>query len=230
MAPTKRKVDYGYINCIRCGERTKRTGPSQKFCKPCWIEHRKETVGQTFIGLLPRPCNDCGRIIENPKAPSHRYCDECIKLREAEQNRQTATKWRRKHGCVPVGTPTICEICDEEFPYSSGPQKYCSKCRKIYNQYQYKQNHRFQPYRELTIFRDKRKCQVCGSSENLHVHHIDKRGIGHPHPNHSLDNLITLCRTCHAGVHWDKIECPTPIKTDEGWDVKWQKVTQQVGC
>lgn len=228
MSPTKKKNDYGYINCVRCGERIKRTGPSQKYCKPCWIEHRKETVGQTFIGLSPRPCSDCGEMIKQPTNACQHYCSECIKLRDAERNREYAEDWRRKHGCKIVGTPMVCVMCGEEFPYSSGPQKYCNECSRIFKQLQYKRNHKFQPFRELAIIRDKRKCQICGTKYKLHVHHIDKRGIYHSHPNHEQNNLITLCVHCHSGVHWGKLECPKSIELERR-DDEWQKVTQQVG-
>jgi RNA-directed DNA polymerase len=39
--------------------------------------------------------------------------------------------------------------------------------------------------------RDRFTCQRCGSTENLDVHHI------HGKPANTLDDLITLCRTCH---------------------------------
>jgi len=46
--------------------------------------------------------------------------------------------------------------------------------------------------------RDGFKCRHCGSTENLHVHHIVPRGQGgRNHP----DNLITLCFNCHCKVH-----------------------------
>lgn len=48
--------------------------------------------------------------------------------------------------------------------------------------------------------RDNYKCVVCGSDNGLLVHHIDnsrKRG----ELNNNLDNLVTLCRQCHAKEH-----------------------------
>ena len=48
--------------------------------------------------------------------------------------------------------------------------------------------------------RDHYKCNKCDAKENLHVHHINKRNsFQNPRsrPANSLENLVTLCRTCH---------------------------------
>lgn len=49
--------------------------------------------------------------------------------------------------------------------------------------------------------RDCWQCTLCGSTKMLVVHHKDNRGRNHPSPNHSLDNLQTLCRACHINHH-----------------------------
>ena len=43
--------------------------------------------------------------------------------------------------------------------------------------------------------RDGMKCQKCGSRTDLHVHHT--KGM----KSHALNNLVTLCRTCHIVTH-----------------------------
>ncbi len=43
--------------------------------------------------------------------------------------------------------------------------------------------------------RDGMKCRKCGSRTDLHVHHTE--GM----KSHVLNNLTTLCRTCHKAVH-----------------------------
>lgn len=43
--------------------------------------------------------------------------------------------------------------------------------------------------------RDKNRCTLCKTKkENLHIHHL-----GH-HFNHSINNLITLCGSCHPKI------------------------------
>ncbi|MDO8622960.1 MAG: HNH endonuclease [archaeon] len=55
--------------------------------------------------------------------------------------------------------------------------------------------------------RDKFTCQVCNNNVNkvLHIHHID-----YNKQNHSFENLITLCNSCHTSTNhkrgeWQKI-------------------------
>jgi len=57
--------------------------------------------------------------------------------------------------------------------------------------------------RKQALERDNYKCCECGSKQNLIVHHIVPYHISH---DNGLDNLITLCRTCHIKVHNELIE------------------------
>lgn len=56
-------------------------------------------------------------------------------------------------------------------------------------------------YRELcrqVLERDGWRCQLCGSMENLQVHHVKWRSqLG----DDSEQNLITLCSSCHRSCH-----------------------------
>lgn len=56
-------------------------------------------------------------------------------------------------------------------------------------------------YDKLKIYvleRDRWKCQGCGSTMNLQVHHLESRAqLGSDVP----DNLLTLCADCHRGHH-----------------------------
>jgi 5-methylcytosine-specific restriction protein A len=47
--------------------------------------------------------------------------------------------------------------------------------------------------RRLALKRDDFKCRLCGGTEDLEVDHIERGD------NHALENLRTLCRTCHKG-------------------------------
>lgn len=53
--------------------------------------------------------------------------------------------------------------------------------------------------RLLCIQRDNYKCIWCGVSEKLTVDHIIQRSKG---GTHELDNLRTLCQSCHTQRHY----------------------------
>ena len=59
----------------------------------------------------------------------------------------------------------------------------------------------FAHLREPTLQRDDFRCRRCGAIENLVVHHKDGQGRSTDEPNNVLDNLETLCRSCHMAVH-----------------------------
>jgi len=58
--------------------------------------------------------------------------------------------------------------------------------------------------KEVIRNRDRRKCQICEKTElecgeKLSVHHID-----HNKHNNKINNLVSLCRSCHIKVHNNK--------------------------
>ncbi len=57
----------------------------------------------------------------------------------------------------------------------------------------------------IAVERANRKCEKCGSSENLQIHHKDGKGRSYINkglePNNELNNLMVLCRSCHIILH-----------------------------
>ena len=52
--------------------------------------------------------------------------------------------------------------------------------------------------RKRVLERDGWRCQQCGSSKDLHVHHLTRRSeLG----DDAEENLLTLCAWCHSHVH-----------------------------
>jgi len=52
--------------------------------------------------------------------------------------------------------------------------------------------------RQQVLRRDGWRCQSCGTMSNLEVHHQEFRGHS---GDDSEENLISLCASCHAGLH-----------------------------
>lgn len=87
----------------------------------------------------------------------------------------------------------LCVVCGKEFEPYREHQKYCSKqCRNRAD----KNDRRFSGIREYVLDRDGYACVQCGSTRQLAVHHKDCKKF-----NNSPDNLVTLCRSCHAKIH-----------------------------
>ena len=64
----------------------------------------------------------------------------------------------------------------------------------------YVNNKRYSGNYYLVFQRDKYQCALCGSIENLCVHHIDGYDEEKPQ-NNSVNKMLTLCRCCHSNVH-----------------------------
>jgi hypothetical protein len=114
-------------------------------------------------------------------------------------------------GNIPWNKNRIIKICPEcnksfEIPHSHiNRRKYCShECLAIVQSRERKgifgigeKNPTWkggiQVYRR---FLKKEKCEICESVKQLVVHHKDRNRY-----NNSLNNLIILCRSCHAKEH-----------------------------
>jgi len=56
-------------------------------------------------------------------------------------------------------------------------------------------------YRDRALEYYGQECMRCGATENLVVHHIDCQNIRSVLGNHSLENLMVLCKSCHGRIH-----------------------------
>lgn len=57
--------------------------------------------------------------------------------------------------------------------------------------------------RQLTFIRDNYTCVKCGSTDNLHCHHIEGININ-PLESADIDMCITVCKSCHKDIHKQK--------------------------
>jgi 5-methylcytosine-specific restriction endonuclease McrA len=83
----------------------------------------------------------------------------------------------------------ICKRVARSMPSSSYNRRYSSMS-------QYPSN--WGDIREEVLARDGHHCGNCGSTSNLHVHHIVPLSLG---GSNELGNLRTLCETCHKKLH-----------------------------
>ena len=113
-----------------------------------------------------------------------------------------------------------CPFCHKEFETTSKRQKYCSKeCSEKYNK---RRNINKKKYSETKLIERLRarshalavdvykqlvamgvkewKCEECGATENLEIHHIKQFNW----LNNTPENLKLLCHKCHCKAHSDK--------------------------
>lgn len=96
-----------------------------------------------------------------------------------------------------------CKNCGLKFKRGTYMQRICDVCKEIKLQEQkekygkdYYENTPFGVLRKKVFNRDENCCKICQTTKKLNVHHWDKN-----HDNNKMDNLITLCYICHAGIH-----------------------------
>ena len=68
---------------------------------------------------------------------------------------------------------------------------------------------RFSGLRILVLERDNYQCVICQNekSQSIVVHHKDEtENRKRMNANNIMDNLITLCRSCHRSVHNNKLK------------------------
>ena len=67
-----------------------------------------------------------------------------------------------------------------------------------YSQYNgYLQSSHWKDIRRQRLAMDGFQCSICGTAKNLDVHHLTYERLGHE----DLDDLVSLCKRCHAIVH-----------------------------
>jgi len=74
----------------------------------------------------------------------------------------------------------------------------------------------FDGNKHLALERDGFRCRLCGDREDLVVHHINEISYHNStEPDSSLDNLTTLCLSCHSSYHRNKKVRESRIKEDD---------------
>ena len=152
-----------------------------------------------------KKCLICGKEFETNSR--RLYCSyECQKI--AKNNGRN--KYSREE--LNNNIEENCLICGKPFIKNNMTmtKKYCSsECRrkaerlfgsKKQTDLEYKDRTRFGGNKYKVLQRDDYKCQMCDSERQLIVHHKDCSG-SLDNPNNDMNNLITLCKSCHIKLH-----------------------------
>ena len=152
---------------------------------------------------MVKKCLMCGELF-TAKKNTQRYCSKgCY--------REAATK--RYYQANPEIIKN-CLCCDKQFTTTRRNKIYCSKtCKVKYEGLKHHDLTRFGGNREKAMERDGYKCVICGATEDLGVHHKDFSGQTNK-PNNELDNLMTVCKSCHTNIHIPRLNT-TPHVTKQ---------------
>lgn len=181
-------------NCANCGMEFVPEGRSDTlYCTPkCQAEAKAKRKN---IELTERICVVCGEKfmpVQNKQVCCKKECVQKKYYQEnKEKKKQQAKKWRQENS----------ERVREN------DRRKREQNKELYQQInqEYHDKTRFGGNRHFALEADDYKCALCGSTENLAVHHRDKSGNS-DNPNNEVTNLITLCSSCHTKVHRPRLD------------------------
>lgn len=154
-------------------------------------------------------CEQCGKSFEHYISNPKKCCsNEC--------------RWKAMKTTPYVH---VCPCCDEEYETNKKYQEFCSnECSGIAKR---GENHpnwaggasihygpNWETQKRKAKDRDQHTCQLCGYESGgdtlLDVHHISpyRKFDDDWETANQLNNLISLCRSCHVKVERDKAPCP----------------------
>ena len=189
--------------CPNCNKDfTPITRSDQKFCS---VECREEAKAKRVKKppLTERTCKFCGEIFK-PTVGKQIYCSVEHSFRgnyaeNADSKKKNAREYR-------VNNLEKVRKQDRESKKKHKAKK--AKADKAYRDKIY-----FSGNKAIALERDGYKCTRCGATDNLAMHHKDGSGQT-DNPNNDLDNLETLCDSCHTLHHNPRFDTtPHAMKT-----------------
>jgi len=157
----------------------------KKICSVCGVEKELEDFNRQKLGKYGRRAS-C-RVCQNKENKEYKTTDKAKELNKAwkksDAGKACAKRYRENN------SEHIKEYCKTE--------EYKTRSRKSAD------NQRFEGNRAKVLSRDNNKCVICGSTKGVQVHHKDGKGRNTPKElrNNDIDNLITLCASCHIKQH-----------------------------
>ncbi len=198
--------------CRFCGEDFLATRANQQFCSSSCREKKWNRDDKPRYKPAEIPCKECGAVFLAEKS-NRCFCS--WKCNYSFHNKKRDTTKREERTCPECGKTffpmqrrgvgrTYCTIkCKKHHQYEqrkeSNPSRYESWAK----------HNEWDTNRQEALKRDDYTCQVCRKriypsqstkTNKLIVHHRDGSGES-DNKNHGMDNLMTLCETCHREYH-----------------------------
>lgn len=199
---------YCSANCRNMArqERGRITSREIKTCPYCkqvfYPEHRNDQVycseqcrekakwERKKLAPVERTCPNCGTVFV-PARGQQKFCSkECTDEKYYEANRERIRARSKEYRHNNLGQERERKRRDRE----NNKERYQQR------DFEYHDLTRFGGNKQLILERDGFRCTVCGSTNDLSVHHKDFSGQSEK-PNNSTDNLMTVCKSCHTKIH-----------------------------
>lgn len=207
--------------CKDCGTEFYDPKARRTYCEDCYSEAGAKN-GNYNDAAETAECQRCGAAFDYyPSNKDGVYCPECV---------EEADEFLGKPFAETVDVERIertCDYCDKsmvmlECNRRQGHGRFCSnECRNSWMSDQWGDgeavyNGCWREVRREVLDRDDYRCQKCGVTsielgQNPDVHHIKPvRTFDNPQEAHSVNNLISLCKSCHMQVEHGNMELLPP--------------------
>jgi 5-methylcytosine-specific restriction endonuclease McrA len=157
----------------------------KKVCSVCGqekelTEYNKQKAGKYGVRAN---CRDCQKKAQHTYKQTEKAKEKNREWKKTAKGKECAKRYRENN--------------KEKFSEYRKTDDYRRRHRKSAD------NQRFGGNRLKALERDNYTCVLCGSTENIQVHHIDENGRNKPkeEQNNDLSNLTTLCGSCHIKQH-----------------------------
>ena len=161
-----------------CGSCNSPPRPEKTTCQDC---ADKKNTGEAAKRKAAKEAGICTHAgCHNLVTDGQTRCKKCRKWR-------TARLKRIREEYIDMG---LCARCGNE---KETQTKLCDRCKEY--SLGVVQKHNFGGNREGVMDRDGHACQLCGRSDPLVVHHINRK------KDNATENMIVLCRRCHCDIH-----------------------------
>lgn len=181
-----------FNDCIVCKNRFATNQPHTSFCSDRCRANNYETYKSTTgmsTKIYIKECDICSKLFVS-RSSTAKYCDNECKAEAVRRYSKEHSKRKR-----------------ENVAHTSREQYVHDKVRALIETATNPNNWSDINYFNIGGFtdtvkdqvkeRDYYQCQICGFESFLEVHHIVSRKCG---GSHKLENLITLCSSCHRAV------------------------------
>ena len=205
------------LQCARCGKSFQPKDQSAAHLKRNPPRYCSRACGQPNQPARQMvPCSECGRSFQRKRyhvlmsGERGQFCGfRCYAQWQARNMQGPANPGYR----ASAHRLLTCDWCSRQFSrpkwVRGGLLTFCS--RPCFQSFAAEHWRRLRPVgygkswrraKKLAMERDQHRCQDCGSTAQLVVHHLREyrtfeRGID----AHAQDNLVTLCRACHLVRH-----------------------------